>query len=188
MVEYTAPPEDLSRLNPIQRYMQKGSLEWSDWMRLGVIVLIYWLVRPYAQKLFRRWGEEAITEGEKEKAAYEERRAAASVSANDIRTGKKETEGKTLGYVLAAGPEGLAASSGADSTVASATQGQDGEMKNRKAKKKGVSFAPEKSEVDKTLDWEDDSEFDPRRSPLSSSERADSSTGDIKQWVDKWTS
>jgi len=187
MVEYVPPPKDFSKLNPIQRYMQKGSLDFSDWLRLGAVVLAYWLLRPYFQTLAKKWFETAVEEGEEEQAAYQQRRAQAAIS-NEIRSGKKSKDpsGKTLGTLLEEGVDGLAESSGAKAD--SGAQAQEGEVKNRKQKKsKGVSFAPEKNEIDKTLDWEDESEFDPRRKPLTSQEQAEAG-GDIKQWMEKWTS
>ena len=187
MVQYTPPPQDLSKLNPIQRYMQKGSLELSDWLRLGALIIAYWFLRPYLQKLAKRYlSTETVREGEEEQEAYRQRRVQAAI-ANDIRSGKKneQGEGKTLGQLLDEGTDGFAQSSGAK--AASATPVQEGEVKNRKQKKaKGVSFAPEKSEVEKTLDWEDESEFDPRREP--STLQGQAAGGDIKQWMETWTS
>jgi len=187
MVEYTPPPKDFSKLNPIQRYMQKGSLDFSDWLRLGAVVFAYWLLRPYFQKLAKKWSDEAVQTGEEEQAAYEQRRTQAAIS-NDIRSGKKskDADGRTLGQLLDEGADSFAETSGAK--AAPAVPAQEGAVKNRKQKKpKGVSFAPEKSEVDKTLDWEDESEFDPRRKPLTAQEQAEAG-GDIKQWMEKWTS
>lgn len=187
MVEYTPPPQDLSKLNPIQRYMQKGSLDFSDWLRLGAVVLAYWLLRPYFQRLAKRYlSDETVQEGEKEQEAYKQRRAQAAIS-NDIRSGKKndQGDGKTLGQLLDEGTDSLARSSGAK--AAPTVLVQEGDVKNRKQKKpKGVSFAPEKSQAEKTLDWEDESEYDPRRQPSTSQEQA--AGGDIKQWMEKWTS
>ena len=187
MVEYVPPPKDFSKLNPIQRYMQKGSLDLSDWLRLGALVLAYWLLRPYFQTLAKKWFGTAVAEGEEEQTAYQQRREQASIS-NEIRSGKKSqgASGKTLSTVLEEGVDGFAESSGAKAD--SNGPAQNGEVKNRKQKKsKGVSFAPEKTEVDRTLDWEDESEFDPRRKPLTSQEQAEAG-GDIKQWMEKWTS
>lgn len=185
MVEYIPPPADLSKLNPIQRYMQKGSLEWSDYMRLAVLVLAYWFLRPYIQRAAKRFlSDSSIEEGEAEAEAYKQRRAVAAVGANDIRSGKKSSEGKTLGQLLDDGIDGVAATSGADAKPMDVGEAQDAEVKNRKQKKKGVSFAPEKSAEDKTLDWEDDSEFDPRKGPAGSTQGG---SGDIKQWMEKWT-
>lgn len=186
MVEYTPAPQDLSKLNPIQRYMQKGSLDTSDWLRLGAVIVAYWLLRPYFQKLAKKYFGNGIEEGEEEQQAYQQRRAQAAIS-DDIRSGKKTGEGKTLGQLLDDGAEGFVESTGAK--PASAAKAEEGEVKNRKQKKsKGVSFAPEKSEVDKTLDWEDESEFDPRRKPMTSQEHAQAEGGDIKKWMEKWTS
>lgn len=186
MVTYTPPPADLSQLNPIQRYMQKGSLDWSDWLRLGAIVLAYWFLRPYLQNGFRRLAGDAVKEGEAEQEAYQQRRAAAAVGANEIRSGKKTSDGKTLGQLLNEGVEGFA--NGATSSGAATTKAdsKDAEVKSRK-QRKGVSFAPEKSEADKTLDWEDESEFDPRRKPVEGQEEAPV-PGNIKEWMEKWTS
>jgi len=167
--------------------MQKGSLEFQDYMRLGVIVLLYWVLRPHIQRLVKKWSDDAVHSGEKEQEAYQQRRAQAATS-NDIRSGKKtkDGEGKTLGQLLDEGAEGLnAEATGAKATAAS--ESLNGQVKNRKQKKKGVSFAPEKSEADKTLDWEDESEFDPRSPPLVS-EGGTQQTGDIKEWMEKWTS
>lgn len=185
MVQYRVPPpKDLSKLNPIQRYMQKGSLEWNDYMRLAVLVLAYWFLRPYIQRAAKRWmGDSSIDEGEAETEAYKQRRAAAAVGANDIRSGKKSPENKTLGTLLDEGADGVAATSGVHAKGIDSSEAQEGDVKNRRPKKKGVSFAPEKSDLDKTLDWEDDSEFDPRRGPAGSQ----AGNGDIKQWMEKWT-
>jgi len=190
MVEYTAAPRDLSKLNPIQRYMQKGSLDLSDWLRLGALVVAYWLLRPYFQKLAKKYLSDAdVKKGEEEQTSYEQRRAQAAVS-DDIRSGKKTKHGeeRTLGQLLDEGTDGFAASSASGARTTTVPAGE-GEVKNRKQKKsKGVSFAPEKTEVDKTLDWEDESEFDPRRKPLTLEEQTEAAGGDIKQWMDKWTS
>lgn len=185
MVKYTPAPDDLSKLNPIQRYMQKGYLDWSDWLRLIGLVALYWFLRPYIQNFVRRTASPDIAEGEAEQEAYKQRREAAAINANQIRSGKKIPEGKTLGQLLDEGVDGFdkGAASGA---APAAAEVNDGEVKSRKQKKKGVSFAPEKTEVDKTVDWEDESEFDPRRKVVEGEEGAPVA-GDIKQWMEKWT-
>lgn len=186
MVQYVPPPQDLSKLNPIQRYMQKGSLDWSDWLRLIAVVAVYWLLRPYIQNFTRRTSGDEVAQGEAEQEAYRQRREAAAVGANEIRSGKKLSEGKTLGQLLDEGVDGFDTS--AKSSGAATTSGaNDTEVKSRKQKKKGVSFAPEKTSVEKTMDWEDESEFDPRRKPVEAEEGA-SEAGDIKAWMEKWTS
>lgn len=183
MVEYVPPPQDLSKLNPIQRYMQKGSLDFADWLRLGAVILAYWLLRPYFQRLAKKWSDET-REGEEETEAYKQRRAAAAVSANDIRSTKKTTDGKTLGELLDQGSDAFLKDSDTKTTAVSEKQ-DTSEVKNRKKKSKGVSFAPEKSELDKTLDWEDESEFDPRRGPVTA--EGGEQPGEIEQWLNKWS-
>lgn len=186
MVKYVPPPKDLSKLNPIQRYMQKGSLDWSDWLRLIALVAAYWFLRPYIQNFARKLSGEAVAEGEAEQEAYKERREAAAVSANQIRSGKKSpSEGKTLGQLLDEGVDGFDDS--AKTSGAATADVNESEVKSRKQKKKGVSFAPEKSTIEKTMDWEDESEFDPRRKPVEGEEGAPVA-GDIKEWMEKWTS
>lgn len=186
MVKYTAPPTDLSRLNPIQRYLQKGSLDYSDWLRLIALVAVYWLLRPYIQNFARKLSGEEVAQGEAEQEAYQQRREAAAVGPNDIRSGKKVPESKTLGQLLDEGVDGFDKSATTSGVATTATEGNDGEVKSRKPKKKGVSFAPEKSAADRTLDWEDESEFDPQRK-AAEGEEGEPVAGDIKTWMEKWT-
>jgi len=184
--QYKPVQEDLSHLNPIQRYLHKGSLDWSDYGRLILIVIVYWFLRPYIEKTIRRWSGEA--QGEQEIDAYQQRREEAKVSANDIRSGRKKEEegGKTLGQILDEGVDGQLAVAASGSGI---VKEDDSEVTNRKQpkKKKGVSFAAEKSSVEKTLDWEDDNEFDPRRSRVMEGEDAPAEKNDIKDWMEKWT-
>lgn len=166
--------------------MQKGSLDWSDWLRLGAIVLAYWLLRPYFQKLAKRWSDESVRQGEEETEAYKERRAAAAaaVSANDIRSSQKPADGKTLGELLDQGSDAFIKTANTNTTAVSTNKQDTTDVKNRKKKSKGVSFAPEKSELDKTLDWEDESEFDPRRKPVVGEGEEQ---GEIEQWLNRWS-
>lgn len=187
MVKYTPAPADLSKLNPIQRYMQKGSLDWSDWLRLIALIAAYWFLRPYIQNIVRKYSGEDVTQGEAEQEAYSKRREAAAVGANDIRSGKKIPEGKTLGQLLDEGVDGFDKKAVSSGAAPAGAEGNDGEVKSRKQKKKGVSFAPEKSAIDRTLEWEDESEFDPRRKVVEG-EEGEPVPGDIKQWMEKWTS
>lgn len=158
MVEYVPAPADLSRLNPIQRYMQKGTLDWNDYYWLIGIVLVYIWVRPAIQKFFAYaiGGNEAEEEGEAERAAYYERRA--KVGPNTIRGGKDEPVDVTTDAV--------------DGTTSGASLHDKGAISNRKAKgPKG-----EKSEADKLLDWDDE--------PSRGSTTGDKS--DVVQWLEKW--
>lgn len=134
----------------------------------------------------RKLSGEEVKQGEAEQEAYMERREAAMVGANEIRSGKKIPEGKTLGQLLDEGVSGFEDKASASGAAVAGAEGTDGDVKSRKQKKKGVSFAPEKSAADKTLDWEDESEFDPRRKVIEGEEGAPVS-GDIKQWMEKWT-
>lgn len=187
MKQYQTPPPgqelDLSRLNPVQRYFHKGALDWSDYGRLLVIVAIYWFLRPYIQKVAKRWSDES--QGDDEREAYKQRREDAQVGANSIRSGKEPPKGKTLGDILDHGIEGHTNSA---SATATATQNEEAGMKNRKQQKskKGVSFVAEKSAEDKTLDWEDESEFNPSLN-AASTEETQPERNDIKEWMEKWT-
>lgn len=180
MVNYVPPPKDLSRLNPIQRYFHKGALETADYYRLVFIAILWWFLRPYVQRFFKYLSKD-VQKGEEEEDAYKERRAKAA----DMRPGKQKAEGKTLGELLDDGPDGMMAQS---TGVKSSTAGDaTPEVKSRKQpKKKGVSFAPEKTDAERTLDWEDESEFDPRRPPVVA-EGGQPQSGDIKAWMEKWT-
>lgn len=158
MVEYTPPPEDLSRLNPIQRYMQKGELDWNDYYWLIGVVLLYVLVRPAIQKFFK-WamgGDTTEEQGGQEREAYYQRRA--KVGPNSIRGGRDEPVDMDLGA--------------AEVTTSGASLNDKGAVSNRKAKgPKG-----EKSEADKLLDWDDE----PSRGPAAGDK------SDIMQWLDRW--
>lgn len=157
MPEYTPPPDDLSRLNPFQRYMQKGQLDWNDYFYLGLLVAAYIIARPAIHK-FVRWivEEKDVKEGEEQTEAYYERRA--KVGANSIRGGKDES---------------INISSAADDTLASGADiNEKGEVANRKSKgSKGV-----KSETDKLLDWDDE----PARG------HAEGDKSDVVAWLNKW--
>ena len=159
MVEYVPPPEDLSRLNPVQRYMQKGELDWHDYYWLVGIVLVYILARPAIQKFFSWFiggGDQAEQEGVREREAYYQRRA--KVGPNAIRGGKDEPADIAIGT--------------AEGTASGASINDKGAVSNRKAKgPKG-----EKSEADKLLDWDDE----PPRAP------AEGDRSDVMQWLNKW--
>ncbi|ETN37391.1 uncharacterized protein HMPREF1541_08382 [Cyphellophora europaea CBS 101466] len=158
MVEYTPPPEDLSRLNPIQRYMQKGQLDWNDYFYLVIIVFVYILARPAIHKFFS-WvlgGSKEEQEGQEEREAYYKRRA--RIGPNAIRGGKDEPADIDLDM-----PAGK--TSGANVSA-------EGAVSNRKTKgPKG-----EKSEADKLLDWDDE----PVPAP------AEGGKSDVMQWLNKW--
>lgn len=176
-VNYTPPPKDLSRLNAVQRYMQKGSLERQDYIALGLLVLVYWILRPYIQRTIKWLAGPEFSEGETEQKEYLERRQRAKVGSNSIRSGKTNSEfgnAKTLGDLLDEGPDAL--TSGRSNEKEGDAQGGEG-VKNRKEKtKKGVTFSPEKSEQEKLMDWDDE----PARRV------AEGDQGDVMEWLDKW--
>lgn len=179
MKQYQPAPTDLSRLNSVQRYFQKGSLDWSDYGYLLILVVIYWFLRPHIERIVKRWSEESL--GEKERKAYEQRRDEAKVNANSIRSGKSQPSGKILGSTTEDGQEGVV------SATATGTRNEETDLKSRKQQKskKGASSA-EKSAEDKTLDWEDDSEFDAAIKTAPSAE-IQPEKNDIKEWMEKWT-
>ncbi|KPI45017.1 uncharacterized protein AB675_2570 [Cyphellophora attinorum] len=158
MVEYTPPPADLSRLNFVQRYMQKGSLDWSDYGYLILVVLAYLAVRPALQRWVIGKSEEE-EQGVLERASYQERRA--KVGANAIRGGKAE-------------PEDLLTADETTTSGANVTQSSEGAVVNRKAK--GVKFAGPKSETEKLVDWDDE----PGRTAVEGDK------SDVMAWLDKW--
>ena len=161
MVEYVPPPADLSRLNPIQRYMQKGTLEWSDYFWLCVVVAVYLIARPAIRK-FIMGKDQAEAEGEYERGKYQERRA--KVGLNNIREGKAE-------------PEDITAATETTASGANVKNDAGGEVLNRKPKGSKVP----KSEADKLLNWDDEgSAAEPSRTT------AEGGKSDVAAWLDKW--
>ncbi|OAL37429.1 hypothetical protein AYO20_03278 [Fonsecaea nubica] len=137
MVEYTPAPEDLSRLNPIQRYMQKGQLDKQDYVYLILIVLVYFMARPKIEEFFKWWmGPKELQEGEQARIAYMQK---AKVGPNVIRG----TETRSLETI----PEVSA------DTATGTNMDKKGKVVNRKTK--------DKSGTDKLLDWEDEPERKP---------------------------
>lgn len=192
MVDYVPPPRDLSRLNPIQRYMQKGSLDWSDYVWLVALVLLYWFCRPALQRFFKTMAGPEVQQGEDEQKAYEQRRAQAAIDANSIRSGQKQQpppeKGKTLGQILDDGVDGMMPG---HATTTSANVVHAEGVSNRtevKKKKKGVSFAPEKSAEERTLDWEDESQWDPSKTAqvMSHARPGEIQSGNVLDWIKTW--
>ncbi|KIX98769.1 uncharacterized protein Z520_05230 [Fonsecaea multimorphosa CBS 102226] len=137
MVKYTPPPEDLSRLNPIQRYMQKGQLDKQDYVYLCLFVLVYFIFRPKIEEFFKWWmSPKGLQEGEEALAAYKQK---AKVGPNVIRG----TESRSLETI----PEISA------DTATGTNMDKKGKVVNRKTK--------EKSGEEKLLDWEDEPERKP---------------------------
>jgi hypothetical protein len=155
MVDYN-PPADLSRLNPIQRYMHKGELEWTDYYWLIAIVFVYIMARPTLQNLFARsfGGNAAESEGVGEREAYYERRA--KVGPNAIR-GERDD------------PIDITNDNAADVTTTGSVNKTNGAVSNRKGK------GP-KSEADKLLDWDGE----------PSRDTSEGDKTDVMQWLNKW--
>jgi len=134
MVEYVAPPEDLTQLNPIQRYMQKGQLGRQDYVWLLIVVLAYFTARPYIQKFFKWWmGTEDQKEGEQVMDEYFKSKA--KVGPNAIRGTESEE------------PSTMVEKAGAASASGSSLDKKSGVV-NRKAKGK--------SGEEELLDWDDE--------------------------------
>jgi len=135
MVKYAPPPEDLSRLNPIQRYFQKQELDSRDWAYLLIFVLAYFAARPLIQR-GAKWflASEDVTEGEQAQAEY--LRSKAKVGPNAIRGTEPQ--------------EATAISERSGDTTTGSSVDKKGVVVNRKTK--------DKSGADLLLDWDDEPE------------------------------
>jgi len=130
MVQYTPPPADLSQLNPIQRYLQKGELDARDFAYLFIFVLAYLAARPAIQRGIKWWMEdEDLKAGERAQAEF----LKAKIDPNRIRAAKNREPASI--------PE-----NSADTTTGS-TVDKNGNVVNRKTK--------DKSGTDVLLDWDD---------------------------------
>lgn len=157
MVEYGPRPDRLDRMNPIQRYMQKGSLDFQDYMWLLVLVLAYIVFRPYV-KQGMKWllAPKDVKEGDEFLKAHYQK---AKVDPNAIR-GAKADPSRAL-------PE-------TDSSVAASGSavGKEGQVSNRKIKSSNST----KTEEEKLIDWDDE----PAR------EHVEGEKSDIIAWLDRW--
>lgn len=160
MPQYSPPPPTLDHLNPIQRYMQKGQLDFADWLRLGVLVAAYFIARPYIHKAAKWWfGDEKMKEGEKAQLEYMQRRA--EVDANEIRSGKKKGD-TALDEIK----------DGQDVTTSGRRVAGDSTVVNRKTKPQ-----PGKKPLEEQLlDWDDE--------PLEQPKEIQQ--GDVSEWLNKW--
>ena len=92
MPEYVPPPASLDHLNPIQRYLQKGKLEFQDYMNLVLLVLAYFVLRPYIEAGMKKMFENKdLKEGEQTQKDYIESKTKPKVGANEIRGAKTST-------------------------------------------------------------------------------------------------
>ena len=159
MVEYGPIPDRLDQMNPIQRWMQKPSLEISDYAWLLILVLGYVVVRPYTKEAIK-WllAPKEVKEGDMAMKEHFESRA--KVDANSIRGSSKTT-----------GPESIPAAR-KDIAASGSNIVTDGQVSNRKLK----STATGKSEEEKLVDWDDE----PPREPVPGDKT------DVVAWLDKW--
>lgn len=157
MVEYAPVPENLHELNPIQRYMQKGSLDRQDYAYLFIFVLAYFAARPYIQKL-AKWffAPKELLEGEAAQKEYFDSKA--KVSPNEIR-GEKEEQPNSIS-------ETKTAASGSNTD-------KKGNVVNRKSK---AQVASQKTQEEQLLNWDDE--------PARKATEGDKS--DIVAWLDRW--
>lgn len=89
MPDYIPPPASLDHLNPIQRYLQKGKLEFQDYMNLMLLVLAYFVLRPYIEAGMKKIFENKdVKEGEQAQKDYIESKIKPKVGANEIRGAK----------------------------------------------------------------------------------------------------
>ena len=158
MPKYTPPPPTLDHLNPIQRYMQKGSLDRQDYAWLVILVLAYVALRPYVQK-FMKWllAPKDVVEGDQ--ALRDHFQEKAKVGANTIR-GSKATD-----------PESITVDSKAV-TASGSNPATEGKVLNRKSK----PTITDKSEEEKLVDWDDE----PLHEPVEGGKT------DVMAWLDKW--
>jgi hypothetical protein len=160
MVQYSPPPVNLDRLNPIQRYMQKGSLDTRDYIYLAIFVLLYLAARPAIKKGAEWWlAPKDYREGQQAQKELLQARARAKIGANAIRDGKER-------------PQELNEDTGTEVQASGVDSQQTGQVQHRKTKQLDLS----KSEADKLLDWDDE--------PARPKQEGDKS--DVVTWLNKW--
>jgi Protein trafficking PGA2 len=157
MPQYVPPPASLDHLNPIQRYLQKGSLDFEDYMRLFLLVLAYFVLRPYIDAGMKRFFKhEDLSEGEEIQKEYIESKLKAKVGANEIRGAKTTAVGSSTETIT----------SGADIKPTNT-------LVNRKAKETGEVPAPTAEQL---LEWSD----------ITTTGATEGAKTDVLAWVDKW--
>ena len=162
MTQY-APTPNLDNMNPIQRYLHKGSLEPWDYFRLLLIVGGYLLLRPSIEAAMKWWfdADPGKTSQDARKHA-KEAKAAAKVSPNNIRSAKgatEEDESTSTAGAKASGREG----------------NTEDEIVLRRPGKGGSEFTAKTLEQ-QLLDWDDVESIRPAEGPK----------GDVTEWVQKW--
>lgn len=98
MPNYVPPPATLDHLNFVQRYLQKGQLEFQDYVNLMLLVLAYFIGRPYIEAGMKKMFENKdIKEGEQAQKDYIDSKTKPKVGANEIRGAKTATIEPTKG-------------------------------------------------------------------------------------------
>lgn len=140
--------------------MQKGSLDRDDYIRLGLLVLVYFILRPYIEKLFQAgFGSREIEEGEQILQEYTQGKA--KLDGNALRSSKSSALD-------------TAAVTGEGAVTTGSKASKSGETVNRKVKFK-VDQA-EKSAQEKLIDWDGE----PARKPV------EGDMSDVTNWLDRW--
>ncbi len=130
MVQYTPPPADLSHLNPIQKYLQKGQLDTRDLAYLFIFVLAYLAARPAIQRGIKWWmADEELLAGER----VQEEFLKAKIDPNSIRAAGSR-QATSIPEISGDAATGI-------------SMDQNGKVVNRRTK--------EKSETDILLNWDD---------------------------------
>jgi Protein trafficking PGA2 len=144
--------------------MQKGQLEKEDWIRLGLVVLAYFIARPWISELFKRFfTNKDLSEGEAVQKEWADRKA--KVGPNAIRGTKSEPVDSTT-------------VTNAEATASGSNISQANVVVNRKSKSQSPN--DQKSAEEKLLDWEDE-EAEPPVIAGSSGEKAD-----VMTWLNQW--
>jgi len=147
-------------MNPIQRYLHKGSLEPWDWARLGLVVVAYILLRPSIEWLMKKWFDADPFRTSQD--ARKKAKAAAKVSPNAIRGAKGDTEKDN--------PQSTAGGTSSGREV-----NTDDDIVLRRPGKGGSEFTA-KSFEEQLMDWDD---VDAIKTP-------EGPKGDVTEWVKKW--
>lgn len=162
MAQY-APTPSLEKMNPIQRYLHKGELEPWDWIRLALIVMSYFVLRPSIEAAMRWYfdADPGKTSQDARQKAKEEK-AKAKISPNDIRSARGLSEKDV-------------STSAQDATASGRAGNGDDEIVLRRPGKGGSEFSAKTLEQ-QLLDWDDVDGIQPVEGPR----------GDITEWVKKW--
>lgn len=160
MPEYSPPPASLDHLNPIQRYLQKGALDFQDYMNLFLLVLAYFVSRPYIDAGMKKFFKHKdLSEGEDIQKEYIESKMKPKVGANEIRGAKTTTVGSSVEITA----------SGADIKPASA-------LVNRKAIQTAATGEVPAPTAEQLLEWSD----------ITTTGTAEGAETDVLTWVNTW--